>query len=64
MRKLMRYGKIYGGEYPQLIEGDLFRMIIKIPEFGEMPVEIPEHTQDGAKSTPGRDQVGTKSGPS
>jgi len=33
MRKMMKYGKFYGGEIPQMIEGDLFRMIIKVPEF-------------------------------
>jgi ATP-dependent DNA helicase RecG len=34
MRKMMRYGKAYGGADPELIEGDVFRMIIKVPEFG------------------------------
>jgi len=33
MRKLMKYGEAYGGERPQMIEGDLFRMIVKVPEF-------------------------------
>ena len=28
MRNLMKYGKAYGGADPQLIEGDVFRMII------------------------------------
>jgi len=37
MRKMMLYGKKYGGADPQLIEGDNFRMIISIPEFGENP---------------------------
>ena len=37
MRKMMLYGKRYGGGDPQLIEGDNFRMIISIPEFGENP---------------------------
>ena len=37
MRKMMRYGKRYGGADPQLIEGDNFRMIISIPELGEDP---------------------------
>ncbi len=35
MRKMMMYGKKYGGADPQLIEGDVFRMIISVPEFGE-----------------------------
>ncbi len=34
MRKMMMYGKKYGGSDPQLIEGDVFRMIISVPEFG------------------------------
>ncbi len=34
MRKMMMYGKKYGGLDPQLIEGDVFRMIISVPEFG------------------------------
>jgi ATP-dependent DNA helicase RecG len=34
MRKLMRYGKAYGGDDPQMIEGDVFRIIVKVPEFG------------------------------
>ena len=35
MRNLMLYGKNYGGDVPQLIEGDIFKMIIPVPEFGE-----------------------------
>lgn len=34
MRNMMKYGKTYGGEDPQMIEGDVFRIIIKVPEFG------------------------------
>jgi len=33
MRKMMLYGKRYGGADPQLIEGDVFRMILSVPEF-------------------------------
>ena len=33
MRKMMRYGKAYGGEDPQMIEGDILRMIVSVPEF-------------------------------
>ena len=33
MRKLMRYGKAYGGANPELIEGDVFRIVVKVPEF-------------------------------
>lgn len=39
MRKMMLYGKKYGGADPQLIEGDSFRMIISVPEFGENPAK-------------------------
>ena len=41
MRKMMLYGKKYGGADPQLIEGDNFRMIISVPEFGENPAVTP-----------------------
>jgi ATP-dependent DNA helicase RecG len=34
MRNMMKYGRKYGSEDPQLIEGDIFRMIISVPEFG------------------------------
>ena len=37
MRKMMMYGEKYGGADPQLIEGDVFRMIISAPEFGDNP---------------------------
>jgi ATP-dependent DNA helicase RecG len=39
MRKMMLYGKKYGGADPQLIEGDNFRMVVAVPEFGENPAE-------------------------
>ena len=29
----MRYGKAYGGANPELIEGDVFRIVVKVPEF-------------------------------
>ncbi len=32
MRKMMKYGKAFGGADPELIEGDVFRMIINVPE--------------------------------
>lgn len=72
MRNLWHYGRLYGGTDPQLIEGDVFRMIISIPEFGQQTAAGnserngagPRGDQVGTKSGPGRDQVGTKSGPS
>lgn len=42
MRKMMLYGKKYGGADPELIEGDNFRMVISVPEFGANPAEIPQ----------------------
>jgi ATP-dependent DNA helicase RecG len=39
MRKMMLYGKKYGGADPQLIEGDNFRMVISVPEFGKNPAK-------------------------
>jgi len=41
MRKMMLYGKAYGGADPELIEGDIFRTVISVPEFGANPAEIP-----------------------
>ena len=46
---MMLYGKQYGGADPQLIEGDIFQMIVTVPEFGENPAEIPDITQVGAE---------------
>jgi ATP-dependent DNA helicase RecG len=51
MRKMMLYGKKYGGADPQLIEGDNFRMIISIPEFGENPAK-PVRIVPAAQVTP------------
>ena len=34
MRKMMRYGKSYGDADPEMIEGDVFRIVVKVPEFG------------------------------
>jgi ATP-dependent DNA helicase RecG len=42
MRKMMLYGKAYGGADPELTEGDIFRMVIRVPEFGANPAEIPQ----------------------
>ncbi|GAB6060836.1 winged helix-turn-helix domain-containing protein [Desulfonatronum parangueonense] len=35
MRNMMKYGKLYGGADPQLVEGNAFRMIVRVPESGE-----------------------------
>lgn len=67
MRKMMLYGKKYGGADPQLEEGDIFRMVISVPEF-DQPDRVPATSfapdRDEVSQGPGRDQVGTKSGPS
>ncbi|EFK08780.1 divergent AAA domain protein [delta proteobacterium NaphS2] len=51
MRKMMRYGKAYGGEDPEMIEGDIFRIVVKVPEFGINGEQV-----GGPKSGPSRDQ--------
>lgn len=43
-RKLIRYGKIYGGADPELIEGDIFRTTIKVPEYSSPNIMV---TEDG-----------------
>jgi ATP-dependent DNA helicase RecG len=55
MRKMMRYGKAYGGADPEMIEGDVFRMVVKVPEFGpagEVAGEVTGEVspEDGTKS--------------
>jgi ATP-dependent DNA helicase RecG len=42
MRKMMLFGKAYGGSDPELIEGDIFRMVISVPEFGANPADVPQ----------------------
>ncbi len=65
MRKMMLYGKKYGEADPQLIEGDVFRMIINVPEFNENQANVPgvpgetgiNSVTDQLQATP---EVGTK----
>jgi ATP-dependent DNA helicase RecG len=78
MRNMMQYGKRYGGADPQLIEGDVFRMIISVPEFseksggdGETARVTAQVTGQGAQSgaqvreaSSRTPQAGTKQGPS
>jgi hypothetical protein len=33
MRKMMRYGKSYGDADPEMVEGNVFRIVVNIPEF-------------------------------
>jgi len=53
MRKMMKYGKAYGGADPEMIEGDVFRIIVKYPDSAvyeedsavTAPVEAPVEAQ-------------------
>jgi len=56
MRKLLKYGKAYGGADPEMIEGDVFRIIVKVPEFGPLG-EGMLTPEVGTKLGPSRDQV-------
>lgn len=47
-RKLMRYGKIYGGADPEMVEGDVFRTAIKVPEYSGPNIIV---TEDGIPLT-------------
>lgn len=49
MRKLMRYGKAYGGADPEMIEGELFRIIVKVPEFSAQTLKS-THPEQAAAS--------------
>jgi ATP-dependent DNA helicase RecG len=50
MRNMMKYGQAYGGEDPQLIEGDVFRIFVKVPDFGA--VEEQAKNKDSGEVTP------------
>ncbi len=56
VRNLMKYGKAYGGEDPELVEGDIFKIIIKVPEFGSGK-KSGDSAEQGTKSALSRDQV-------
>ena len=59
MRNMMKFSRAYGGADPELIEGDVFRIVIKVPESGA------ESDASATQSTdPVTAPVGTKSGPS
>ncbi len=49
MRNLMKYGKAFGGADPELIEGDIFRIVIKAPESG-VESGAQSQAQSGAQS--------------
>jgi len=47
MRKMMKYGKAFGGADPELIEGDVFRMIINVPEQSTSNNGVHDGVHDG-----------------
>jgi len=51
MRHMMKYGKAYGGEDSEMIEGDVFRIVVKVPEFSATaPQRSPLKSESGAQS--------------
>ena len=51
IRKMMRYCKAFGGADPEMIEGDVFRILVKVPEFGKQaPKDILLRPESGAES--------------
>ncbi len=53
VRRLMKYGKAYGGSDPELIEGDIFRIIVKCPDFEAHQTDPTElRPESGAQSRP------------
>ena len=45
VRKIMQYGRTYGGADPQLVEGDVFKMLMQVPEFGKKSKAMNESGQ-------------------
>jgi ATP-dependent DNA helicase RecG len=56
MRKMMRYGKAYGGADPEMIEGDVFKIVARVPEFGPAG-----EAETGAQEAQSRAQSGAQS---
>ena len=48
----MKYGKAYGGADPEMIEGDVFRIIVKVPEFGSQENVTPDVTGEVTRQVP------------
>ena len=58
MRKMMRYGKAYGGADPELIEDDIFKIIVRYPDtmtYPERPaiVKITDQAHDSKRPESG-----------
>jgi ATP-dependent DNA helicase RecG len=52
VRKMMHYGKAYGGADPEMIEGDVFRIVVKVPEFGTIETKGEATNQVTGEVTP------------
>jgi len=52
MRKMMRYGKSYGDADPKMIEGNVFRIVVKVPEFGRIETKDEATNQVTGEVTP------------
>jgi len=66
MRKLMRYGKAYGGADPEMIEGDIFKTAVKVPEFRATD-QVESRTQSEAQvgpEAPSKHPASTQQAPS
>ena len=48
----MKYGKAYGGSDPEMIEGDVFRIVVKVPEFGRIETKDEATNQVTGEVTP------------
>lgn len=46
MRKLMKYAKYYGGSNPKFFEGDVFRIVVTVPEFRDIVSERRAYAPD------------------
>ncbi|RPJ14471.1 MAG: AAA family ATPase [Deltaproteobacteria bacterium] len=54
MRKMMKYSRAYGGADPELVEGDVFRLVIRVPEFGEKTVPESQQVPDKYRTSTGQ----------
>jgi len=52
MRKMMKYSRAYGGADPELVEGDVFRIVIRVPEFSERPEAATPGSRPDTQVTP------------
>jgi len=52
VRRLMKYGKAYGDADPEMIEGNVFRIVVKVPEFGGIETKDEATNQVTGEVTP------------